>query len=204
MLPLSVELPIVLPELDEGNESIFYLRPFAVGDVDSLTIALNNKSVTERLTNIPYPYTSQHAASWIAHTSPFVTTDSDRVSFVIDVNGQVAGSVSFINLNLPQESAQVSVWIAEPFWGKGLASSALKLLIKFGFKELNLFRITAFHVADNNGTQHLMDKLGFTREGIHRQEWRKLVGDKPERFDSIYYSMLRPEWEAEQKQRTDK
>lgn len=192
MLPIATPLPLSLPKV-LGDRCM--LRAFTEADAFSLCRALHNPSVTERLTNIPYPYTMTDARSWIASTSSVVTADTDRISFVIDVGGAVAGSVSFINLNLQQESAQISVWVAQPYWGQSLATEALQLLVWFGFRVLQLYRVTAFHVADNSRTEHLMDKLGFVCEGVHKDEWRKIVDGVPQRFDSLYYRLLRPEWE---------
>ena len=183
---------MVLPLL--GSEE-FCLRPFVARDVGSLQSALNDPQVTERLTNIPQPYTKEDALAWITSTTQCVTPRSKRVSYVIDVDGEVAGSVSFINLDLQQQNAQISVWVASKYWGRGLAVEALQLLLQFGFKELDLYRIFAFYVEDNVKSKGMLDKLGFEKEGIHREEWKKLVDGEWQRFDSVHCSLLKPDWE---------
>lgn len=181
-----------LPEIKgEG----FLIRPFTSEDAPSLASALNDKAVTERLTNIPYPYEFWDATRWIASTTQVVTMDSTRVNFAIVVDGRVAGSVSFIDLKMQQNNAQISVWVARRFWKQGLATKALESLIAFGFVQMELFRIFAFCVADNEKSQKMLTRLGFTQEGVHRLEWKKEVDGAERRFDSLHFSLLHPEWE---------
>ena len=181
-----------LPEIKgEG----FLIRPFTSEDAPSLASALNDKAVTERLTNIPYPYEFWDATRWIASTTQVVTMDSTRVNFAIIVDGRVAGSVSFIDLKMQQNNAQISVWVARRFWKQGLATKALESLIAFGFVQMELYRVFAFCVADNEKSQKMLTRLGFTQEGVHRLEWKKEVDGAERRFDSLHFSLLHPEWE---------
>jgi len=186
-------LPNVPLSLIEGEG--FVLRPFVPEDAESLARALNNPVVTERLTNIPYPYDYWMALRWIHSTSVVALADAKNVNFAIIIDGQVAGSVSFINMDRQQQNAQISVWIAEEYWGQGLATKALQLLLRFGFEELDLHRLFAFYVADNEKSDGMLGKLGFEKEGVHREEWKKWVDGRWQRFDSVHCSLLKPDWE---------
>ena len=176
----------------QGNG--FLIRPYQVGDEVSLQASLNDPLVYERLTNIPRPYTLADAKSWISQSTTVVTTNTKRVNFAIVVDGVVVGSVAFINVDIRQGNAQISVWVARRYWGQGLAVKALELLIAFGFEKLGLYRVSAFHVSDNEKSEHMLKKLGFQLEGVHKEEWRKLVGDRYKRFDSLHYALLRHQW----------
>lgn len=76
--------------------------------------------------------------------------------------------------------------------GKGYGSEATRLLLDFAFRELNLHRIQLTVFAYNEAAIHLYEKLGFKREGAHRQ----LLHRDGKRYDMIVYGMLRHEWEA--------
>ncbi|MBT2401991.1 GNAT family N-acetyltransferase, partial [Streptomyces sp. ISL-100] len=75
-------------------------------------------------------------------------------------------------------------------WGKGYAADAARTMISFGFRELGLHRISAAIGPDNLPSIKLVEKLGFTREGVLRDHvftngaWR----------DSILFSVLEQEW----------
>jgi len=192
---MDTAVPTWALQLPEIKGEGFLIRPFTSEDAPSLASALNDKAVTERLTNIPYPYEFWDATRWIASTTQVVTMDSTRVNFAIIVDGRVAGSVSFIDLKMQQNNAQISVWVARRFWKQGLATKALESLIAFGFVQMELYRVFAFCVADNEKSQKMLTRLGFTQEGVHRLEWKKEVDGAERRFDSLHFSLLHPEWE---------
>lgn len=184
---LHLEKPLPLPTF-EG--SCFWLRPFRLSDVYSLQRHMNDKRVARDVTNIPYPYTLSHAHHWIGNLSDVVTSKSQRVDFAIDIDGEVVGSVAFINVE--GHKAQVSMWVNPNYWGKGLAPEALKLLVDFGFKKLGLERIYAYHYTENPRSGRVLEKAGFIYEGTHAKEWMKVIDGAPRLFDSNYYSIIKP------------
>jgi [ribosomal protein S5]-alanine N-acetyltransferase len=185
---LHMSLPII-----QGDG--FSIRPYQDGDEVSLQAALNDPRVYERLTNIPRPYTLDDARWWISQSATTVTLATKRINFAIIIAHEVVGSVAFINVDMRQGNAQLSAWIAQRYWGQGLAVRALELLLQFGFQKLRLHRVSAFHVSDNEKSERMLQKLGFTLEGVHKEEWKKPVGDTFKRFDSLHYALLVHEWE---------
>lgn len=183
---LNLENDVPLPTtLGSG----FMLRPFRLGDEVSLQKHMNDERVARDVTNIPFPYTIDHAQSWVAATSVVATTDSDRVDFVIDIDGEVAGSVAFINID--GHKAQVSMWVSPVYWRRGIATAALRLLVEFGFNALGLVRIYAYHYTENQKTGGVLEKAGFRYEGTHAKEWRKEKNGEVRLFDSNYYSIVK-------------
>ncbi len=182
---LKVTQPIPLPEIaGEG----YVLRAYRQSDIVSLQKHMNDERVARDVSHIPFPYTIEHAQSWIDQTEAEVTVKSHRVDFVIDVDGEVAGSVAFINVD--QHKAQISTWISPLYWRRGLASNALRQLIEFGFRTLGLVRIYAYHYSENLKTAGLLEKVGFKFEGVHEKEWLKVIGGKVRLYDSNYYSIV--------------
>ncbi|MCW0233119.1 MAG: GNAT family N-acetyltransferase [Ferrovibrio sp.] len=74
--------------------------------------------------------------------------------------------------------------------GQGYASEAMQAVLRFGFAELGLHRITALADAENQRSHAVLKKLGFRQEGRLQQnfnvrgEWR----------DSDLFALLRGEW----------
>ncbi|WP_350472287.1 MULTISPECIES: GNAT family N-acetyltransferase [Parabacteroides] len=56
--------------------------------------------------------------------------------------------------------------MGEPYWGKGYATEAVRLLIKFAFEELDLLRIYAKIYEYNIGSMKVLEKTGFEKEAI--------------------------------------
>ncbi|MEX0918011.1 MAG: GNAT family N-acetyltransferase [Candidatus Paceibacterota bacterium] len=184
---------IALPHI-EGQG--FTLRPFKDEDARSLQQHINDKRVARDVSHIPYPYTLAHAKAWIEQTSAVVNDRTKRVDFVIDVDGDVVGSVAFINLERKNYKAQVSYWLHPDFWKRGIMTEALKHLVSFGFDTLELFRIYGYVYAENEASAGVLQRAGFTFEGIHTGEWVKVIDGTPRQFDSRYYAIARKYREA--------
>lgn len=76
--------------------------------------------------------------------------------------------------------------------GKGYGAEAMRLLLDFGFDELNLHRIQLTVFAYNQRAIRLYERLGFKHEGTYR-EFLQRGG---QRHDMLLYGLLRHEWET--------
>lgn len=74
--------------------------------------------------------------------------------------------------------------------GKGCGSEALKLILDFGFNELNLHRIQLNVIQYNEKAIRLYEKTGFKKEGV----FRELLFRDNKRYDLYLYGLLREEW----------
>lgn len=72
--------------------------------------------------------------------------------------------------------------------GKGYCTEAAQLMVDYLFLSMDVSRIQATTSIKNNGSQRVLEKAGFTREGTIR----KSVGGA--RRDAYLYSILREEW----------
>lgn len=75
--------------------------------------------------------------------------------------------------------------------GKGYGSQALKMLLRFAFAELNLFRLTALVPEYNPAAIRLLEKHGFVREVCRRQSLER----DGRRWDLLVYGLLNEEWQ---------
>lgn len=66
------------------------------------------------------------------------------------------------------QTASLGYWIGAPFARQGYMTHALSALIPFAFDELNLHRIEAACLPDNEASRRLLKKLGFHEEGFAR------------------------------------
>ncbi|MBC7814471.1 MAG: GNAT family N-acetyltransferase [Burkholderiales bacterium] len=88
-------------------------------------------------------------------------------------------------------------WIAvalgeRAHWGKGYGKESMRLLIDFGFYELNLHRLQLNVFSYNERAIALYEKLGFVREGAQRE----YIQRDNQRFDLVMYGLLSYEWPA--------
>lgn len=83
--------------------------------------------------------------------------------------------------------AEVGFELSKDYWGKGIASEALEAVVKFGYHHYQLERIEALIEPANLPSQKLVEKQGFTREGLLRH-YEYTCG----KFDDLYmYSIIK-------------
>jgi RimJ/RimL family protein N-acetyltransferase len=80
----------------------------------------------------------------------------------------------------------------EDYWGKGYGTEAARLLINYGFQQLNLHRIWSYAVVFNERSIRLQRKIGFREEGRSRQA----VFKNGQYHDHVQFGILREEWKG--------
>jgi len=61
--------------------------------------------------------------------------------------------------------AEIGFWLLTEYWGKGIVSEAIPLILDYAFRELKLHRIEAFIETENLNCKKVIIKLGFQHEG---------------------------------------
>ena len=90
----------------------------------------------------------------------FIFTDHGRT---------LVGAITLSNVRRGvADTGTVGYWIGRPFAGRGLATAAVRVLIGFAFKELNLHRVEAACVPHNTASRRVLEKAGFEHEGRAR------------------------------------
>ena len=73
---------------------------------------------------------------------------------------------------------------------KGYGTQALRMLLRFAFAELNLYRLTAMVPEYNDGAIALLQKFGFVQEVCRR----KALERDGRRWDLYVFGLLNEEW----------
>lgn len=74
----------------------------------------------------------------------------------------VIGRICLWNLNEAEESADIGYEIHPRFKGQGYISEALKVVLKYGFEQMNFKKIKAITHADNQPSIKLLERNGFS------------------------------------------
>lgn len=116
--------------------------------------------------------------------------NEDEIGLNIVYHGEIVGGIGFHEINRQDKSAEMGYWLAKSATGKGLVTRAVKKLLEYGFDELVLNRIVIKCVPENTKSRAIVERLGFTFEGVERE-----AGWLHTRFvDHVVYSMLAREW----------
>jgi ribosomal-protein-alanine N-acetyltransferase len=119
-------------------------------------------------------------------------TDQKGISWGVTLTDQdvVLGLFGLHYWDQYHRRAEAGYDLARAYWGQGIASEALRAIIRFGFDQLNLNRIYARTIADNHESVRLLERIGFQREGTARKHsWE----DDGTFHDSAMYGLLQEE-----------
>jgi RimJ/RimL family protein N-acetyltransferase len=171
------------------------IREFSGRDIDRLIYLLNNLNVTKWLLVYPYPLDLSDAEKSLNHMI-MRSQENPRTGYNMAIElkseGKLIGNVSLVKIDHNQKTASVMYWLGEDYWRRGYGSEALKELLEFGIKKLNLRKITAEVYPGNEGSAKLLEKFGFKREGYSRESVVCKADNQLK--DTISYGLLSKEY----------
>lgn len=138
------------------------IRPWHLDDLENLVRYANNPKISTNLTNaFPNPYTSDKGKAFIEMA---MSHNPTRI-FAIDIENQAIGGIGLHpQADIYARNAELGYWLAEPFWGKGIVTSAVQQIVEIGFKTLDIDRIFARPFGTNIGSRRVLEKAGFELE----------------------------------------
>ncbi|HEY9637172.1 MAG TPA: GNAT family protein [Coleofasciculaceae cyanobacterium] len=168
------------------------LRPLTLADALLIQKVASVRQIADTMISIPHPYPDGEAERYISkQISEFEKGRS--VTFAIEQKQEklFSGIIEIRDLEREHSQAEVSFWLAVEVWGQGYMSEALKPVLCFGFEELSLNRLYAYHMARNPASGKVLKKNGFVQEGLLRQRVRKWGVFE----DVVLLAILREDWE---------
>ncbi len=143
------------------------LRELHLSDISQLAKLANNKNIWVNLRDsFPYPYGEIDAKIFINS----VIEEKPKQNFGIEYDGDLCGVIGLIiQKDVYRKSAEIGYWIGESYWGKGIATKAIKLITKYGFEDLKLVRIHAGVFEFNIGSMKVLEKNGYKKEGVFKK-----------------------------------
>lgn len=113
-----------------------------------------------------------------------------RFVFAAIVENKLIGSGEINIQDFIDRKGEIGYVVHPDFWRVGYATEIAKLLIAFGFTQLNLHRISATCDPRNVGSVKVLEKVGMLREGTVRDDFIIHDGWR----DSHLYGILEHEW----------
>ncbi|MGI8595418.1 MAG: GNAT family N-acetyltransferase [Solirubrobacteraceae bacterium] len=164
------------------RDAAIVLRRYTEADVDELTAALQDPEIAE-WTNVPAPYTRDHALRFIAEGPPGF---SELALGICDAgDGRLLGSVG-VRLDEVQRCAEMGYWVAADERGRGVATRAIRLVSRWAIGELGVGRVQILAAPDNAASRRAAEQAGFTAEGT----LRAYRVQKDRRVDLVMHSLL--------------
>ena len=168
------------------------LRGVEESDIGRFVSWLNDPEVTENLL-IFWPLTMKQEEKWFEDLSKKEPAEQPLAIEIETENGwELIGNSSLQEIDWLNRSAEVGIFIGnKTYWGKGYGSTAMKLMLQFGFNRLNLNRIYLHVFETNPRAIRSYEKVGFKLEGRLRQD----IFKNGKYIDVLMMSVLRSEWD---------
>jgi RimJ/RimL family protein N-acetyltransferase len=134
-----------------------YLTHFTDGEINAKTL------------NIPFPYTDADADVWLGFVAERTREQGRATTFALRrPDGFLVGGIGFEGVRLGHR-AELGYWLAREHWGQGVMTEAVQKLCELGFRELGLVRIQATVFDFNLASARVLEKTGFSLEGVMRK-----------------------------------
>ncbi|HEY3427039.1 MAG TPA: GNAT family protein [Acidimicrobiia bacterium] len=101
------------------------------------------------------------------------------------------GNLSTWGVSRLTRTGEIGYWIRTDQTGQGLAGEATKAIMRVGFQELGFHKIVLRIAVGNDASEKVAKKLGFSKEGVLREEL--LIRGRW--IDHNLYSILEQEFE---------
>lgn len=165
-----------------------YLRPIESDDTDNILKWRNHPEIRRDLFSSE-PVTREGHLQWLQK----LIVSTERKEFIIirkDGNTSI-GTVGLSSIDFQNQKAELGIMIGETSeWGKGFATEACRLLLRFAFQELKFNKVYLRVFEENAAAVKLYEKLGFSKEGLLKEEIKK-----DGTYRNIFYmSFLKKDW----------
>ena len=166
------------------------LRPFDDADQNDLS-ALHSNVRVMRYWDSP-PWSDHSRAERFIASCRQIAEEGTGARFAIErrVDGSFIGWGGLTRWNPDFVSVSLGYCFDDAAWGHGYATEALRAALQWAFDSLALNRVQAETDTRNLASAHVLEKLGFVREGTLREDC--VVSG--EVSDSWVYGLIRREW----------
>ena len=143
-----------------------------------------------------YPWTDRTEAEVRDFVQMFVDQQTERprrrfqFAIISPGGGRVIGNCGIRRKPENDWEADIGYELAPEYWGRGYATEAALAIVNFGFRELGLYRISSWCIADNAASARVLEKVGLRLEG-------RLRGNeyfKERWWDTLLFGLLESEW----------
>jgi len=146
------------------------LRAQRADDVHALFALYADPQVMRYWSAAPFTQIEQAQEKFEFHDRGVRAGEFLQWAIVRDDDGLI-GTCSLFELSVADRRASFGYALARAHWGNGYALEAARLVLAHAFGTIGLRRLEADVDPRNLASLRLLDRLGFTREGLLRERW---------------------------------
>lgn len=164
------------------------IRPVEAADLPLLQILHNDPSSTDLTVGWELPVSMDKQLEWFSN----LKKENTKFRGMVELKtGEVIGTASVANMDYLNRTISLNgVKILPQYQGSGYAQQALIAMISLAFDDLGFYIMEVVHLETQKITRHVLEKMGFVREGT----LRKRVYKNSQRIDVFVWSITAAEY----------
>lgn len=148
------------------------LRAPRHGDVRAIAALANDRRIAVSTARIPHPYGVDDAEQFIQA----VNRRDGEATFVVTLDDILIGACG---VDPRTDGPEIGYWVGVPFWGRGLATEAVRAVIDYAFSELGHDALAAGARVSNPASRRVLEKCAFQWTGVRLTRIRAINSAAP-------------------------
>lgn len=128
-------------------------------DLADLVYLADNKTVAANLATMPHPFTRDDGRALLARAD-LNRPESATFAIRLKTTGRLIGVARYANVDA-DGPVHVGYWLGEPFWGQGLATEAVHVLVDHAFTHNGIRELQGSCRVTNPASRRVLVKSGF-------------------------------------------
>jgi ribosomal-protein-alanine N-acetyltransferase len=152
------------PVLDLGD---IILREIEISDAPDYFDYMSRKEMESFLTKDNMPESLEKAVEEVKYWgSLFPSKKSIYWAIALKDTNKMIGTAGFNVISFPNSRAELSYDLSPDYWGKGVMLKSIKGILTFSDQGLEIVRVQATVITDNERSIKVLERCGFKKEGI--------------------------------------
>ena len=148
------------------------LRKPTLADVNAIAGLADDRRIAENTRRLPHPYSQGDAVEFVRGIS-----GSRKTVFLIEKDRTPIGMVG-VDWREP-EAPELGYWLGVDYWGRGLATEAVRAVIDFTFEQFDTGQLCAGARVTNPASRNVLEKCGFQWFGVELHRFESLGSSTP-------------------------
>lgn len=185
--PSSETVSTIFPQLETER---LLLREIRESDADAVLKIFGDDAVTRFYDLASFTDIEQARQMIVRLRERNANGDALRWGITLKENDQLIGTGGFNQFRRHWFTAGIGYDLAQAYWKRGYMTEALRAIVRYGFDTLNVNRIEALVMLENDASVRVLEKVGFQREGLVREYgfWKNQF------WDLQMFALLKRAW----------
>lgn len=160
-------------------------------DADAQSVTAVDSEIDRYQSEIYFPFSSEPDHTELEKRRKREPGDDSFFWIIENLEGENVGYINTFDCERRVGVFKYAIVIRRPYWRRGYAREAIKIVARYYFRELGYQKLTSLVYSFNQPSLQMHEKLGFVFEG----RLRRTAYTKGRHYDTIVFGMTREEFD---------